>query len=112
MYQIQTRRDWLIRTSSAVAGAYLAGVPSIWTVTAPTAPVAVAKCMTYDSAELLVVMAKMFDRIGGLGRVAKGKTVAVKVNLTGEPARNRRKLGPRASRPHRTAVDSKVVLHH
>ena len=85
MYKLQTRREWLIRTSSAVAGAYLAGVPSIWTVTAPTAPVAVAKCMTYDSAELLVVMAKMFDRIGGLGRVTKGKTVAVKVNLTGGP---------------------------
>jgi hypothetical protein len=64
------------------------------------------------SGELLAAIAKMFDRIDGPGRVPKGKTIAVKVNLAGEPARNRRKLEPRASRPHRTAVDSKVVLDH
>jgi uncharacterized protein (DUF362 family) len=28
-------------------------------------------------------MARMFDQIGGLGRIVKGKTVAVKINLTG-----------------------------
>ena len=27
----------------------------------------------------------MFDQIGGLGRLVKGKTVAIKVNLTGDP---------------------------
>jgi uncharacterized protein (DUF362 family) len=27
----------------------------------------------------------MFDRLGGLGRIVKGKTVAIKVNLTGGP---------------------------
>jgi uncharacterized protein (DUF362 family) len=30
-------------------------------------------------------MQKMFDQLGGLGRLVKGKTVAMKVNLTGAP---------------------------
>ena len=30
-------------------------------------------------------MQRMFDQIGGLGRLVKGKTVAVKINLTGSP---------------------------
>lgn len=53
-------------------------------VTAPAAPVALAKCQSYD-AGLLPVLDKMFGQIGGLGRIAKGKTVAVKINLTGNP---------------------------
>jgi len=31
----------------------------------------------------LANLTKMFDQIGGLGRIVKGKTVAVKINLTG-----------------------------
>jgi uncharacterized protein (DUF362 family) len=30
-------------------------------------------------------MRKMFDQLGGLGRLVKGKTVAIKINLTGSP---------------------------
>jgi uncharacterized protein (DUF362 family) len=52
---------------------------------APAAPVAVARCKTYDSAELLPAMRRMFDQLGGLGRLVGGKTVAVKINLTGAP---------------------------
>ena len=50
---------------------------------APTAPVAIAKCKTY--AEYLPVMEKMIDQIGGLGKLVKGKTVAIKINFTGGP---------------------------
>jgi uncharacterized protein (DUF362 family) len=50
---------------------------------APTAPVSVARCKTYDAAELLPTMQKMFDQLGGLGRLVKGKTVAIKINMTG-----------------------------
>lgn len=78
-----TRRDWLLKTS-AVAGAWLAG-PSLSRAAAPTSPVAVARCRTYDQAELLPVMQKMFDQLGGLGKLVKGKTVAIKINLTGSP---------------------------
>ncbi len=52
--------------------------------TPPAAPVAVARCRTYG-AELLPVMERLFDQLGGLGRLVKGKVVAIKLNLTGSP---------------------------
>jgi uncharacterized protein (DUF362 family) len=51
---------------------------------APTAPVAVAKCPGYG-AELVPALQKMFDQLGGLDRIVRNKTVAIKVNLTGSP---------------------------
>ncbi|MGO9969790.1 MAG: DUF362 domain-containing protein [Bryobacteraceae bacterium] len=68
---------------STVAGAYLWEKPSIQAATAPASRVAVAKCKTYDSSELLPTLDKMFDQLGGLSRLVKGKTVAIKINLTG-----------------------------
>lgn len=55
-----------------------------WAAEAPAAPVALARCPSYG-AELLPALTTMFDQIGGLGRLVKGKTVAVKINLTGNP---------------------------
>jgi uncharacterized protein (DUF362 family) len=52
---------------------------------APVSRVAVSRCRTYDSAELVPAMERMFDRLGGLGRLVRGKTVAIKINLTGSP---------------------------
>jgi uncharacterized protein (DUF362 family) len=49
---------------------------------APAAPVAVASCRTYGP-ELTLSLNRMFDQLGGLGGIVKGKTVAMKVNLTG-----------------------------
>jgi len=49
---------------------------------APAAPVAIARCQSYG-AEFLSATEKMFDQLGGIGRVVKGKTVTLKVNLTG-----------------------------
>jgi uncharacterized protein (DUF362 family) len=57
--------------------------PKLLRAAAPTAPVAVAKCKTYG-AEFLPALAKMFDQIGGLGRLVKNKTVAIKINMTGD----------------------------
>jgi uncharacterized protein (DUF362 family) len=77
-----TRRQWFIRATQA-------GVPVLLArrlaAEPPTAPVAVARCKTYNAAELLPTMQKMFDQLGGLGRLVRGKTVAVKINLTGSP---------------------------
>ena len=69
-----------------VAGAYLAGVPSLRAAGAPATRVTVAKCRTYDSGELVPVLDRMFDELGGLERIVKGKTVAIKINLTGAPS--------------------------
>jgi uncharacterized protein (DUF362 family) len=52
---------------------------------APTSPVAVAPCKTYG-AELLPTLTRMMDQLGGLGKLVRGKTVAVKINLTGAPS--------------------------
>jgi uncharacterized protein (DUF362 family) len=86
MYSNCTRRQWL-KSASALGGACLAGTAFTRAVAAPapTAPVSVAKCQTYDPKELLSVMGKMFDQLGGVGQLVKGKTVAIKFNLTGSP---------------------------
>jgi uncharacterized protein (DUF362 family) len=55
-----------------------------WPAAGPAAPVALARCESYG-AELRPALTTMFDQLGGLGRLVKGKTVAVKVNLTGNP---------------------------
>ena len=73
-----TRREWLTATAAGVMARPALAVP------APTSPVSVARCRSYGP-ELLPVMAKMFDQLGGLGRLVAGKTVAMKVNLTGGP---------------------------
>jgi uncharacterized protein (DUF362 family) len=80
-----TRREWLTKAASALSGVYLSGSLPGKTMIAPTAPVAVARCKTYLKTELLPAMQKMFDQMGGLGRLVKGKTVGVKINLTGAP---------------------------
>jgi len=50
--------------------------------TAPAGPVSVAKVRSYDE-DLIAQFRTMFDQIGGIGGQVRGKTVAIKVNLTG-----------------------------
>ncbi len=50
------------------------------------AKVSVARCRSYGS-ELTATLEKMLDQLGGMGRLVKGKTVAMKVNLTGGATR-------------------------
>src|SRR5690349_16121408 len=76
--------NWSRRHFLGASAAFLAA-PRRVRADAPTSPVAVARCKTYKPSELLPVMEKMFDQLGGLGRLVKGKTVAAKINLTGSP---------------------------
>ena len=50
--------------------------------TAPSQPVSVAKIRTYDG-DLAAQFLTMFDQIGGISNQVRGKTVAIKMNLTG-----------------------------
>lgn len=75
-----SRRDWLRTAGMSAAGLCLA--PPVRAT--PSAVVSVAKSSEYGPA-LVPLMAKMFDQIGGLARLVGGKTVAVKLNLTGGP---------------------------
>jgi uncharacterized protein (DUF362 family) len=77
---LYTRRKLLQTTAAGFAGVALARA------NAPASRVAIARCRTYSPNELLPAMQKMFDQIGGLERIVKGKTVAVKINLTGAPS--------------------------
>src|SRR5664280_1046929 len=86
MHQNCSRREWLLRTAAVVPGAWLAGSPLGRAAVAPALPVAVARCQTYDKGELVATLSKMFDRLGGLGRLVSGKTVGIKINLTGDPS--------------------------
>ena len=76
-----TRRDLLTRAGIAALGAGV--LPrAARAVPSPAAPVALAQCPSYG-AELLPTLTRMFDQLGGLGGLVKGKTVAIKVNMTG-----------------------------
>jgi uncharacterized protein (DUF362 family) len=75
------RREFLKGLGLAAAGYYLRPA-DLLAASVPTAPVAVAQCATYGP-ELRATLARMFDQLGGLSRLVKGKTVAVKLNLTG-----------------------------
>ncbi|MBI3695879.1 MAG: DUF362 domain-containing protein [Acidobacteria bacterium] len=76
-----TRRQLL-----AVSGLSLAslgrGDPAAPAPRAPVAPVSIGKCANYDE-DLVSLLAKQFDQIGGVRRLVGGKTVAIKLNLTG-----------------------------
>jgi uncharacterized protein (DUF362 family) len=45
--------------------------------------VSIARCRDYDLAAVTSQLERMFDQIGGIERAVAGKTVAVKLNLTG-----------------------------
>jgi uncharacterized protein (DUF362 family) len=72
-----TRRELLTTAGAALT-------PRLARADAPGSKVAVAKCTDYGRS-LVPALDRMFDQLGGLGRLVKGKTVAIKVNLTGSP---------------------------
>ena len=65
---------------------------------APSAPVSVAKVAGYDQ-DLVAQFERMFDQIGGIGNLVRGKTVAMKLNLSGAAGRGRR-MGLSAGQTH------------
>src|ERR1035441_1109277 len=76
-----TRREWIALISAAplLKTRVLKAVPD-----APSATVAIAKCAAYDE-DVTARLATMFDQLGGLDRIVRGKTVTVKLNMTGSP---------------------------
>src|ERR1035437_8523252 len=51
---------------------------------APVSTVAIARCRTYQD-DLYNKLGRLFDQMGGIGPLVKNKTVALKLNLTGNP---------------------------
>jgi uncharacterized protein (DUF362 family) len=79
-----TRRQWLFAAGAGLTMRHAAA--------APAARVAVARCATYDSA-VLSSLRTMFDGLGGIGKLVAGKTVGIKINMTG-PMRARNGQNP------------------
>jgi len=75
-----TRREWIALISAAPllkAAPGQGGNP-------PAAPVAIAKCASYNE-DVTARLATLFDQLGGLDRMVRGKTVTIKLNMTGSP---------------------------
>ena len=79
-----TRREVL--AGAATAAAVTLGAPTLLKADAPAQPVAVVRCRNYND-DLTGKMSALFDQIGGIDKLVKGKTVALKLNLTGKPMR-------------------------
>ncbi|MCX7010371.1 MAG: DUF362 domain-containing protein [Kiritimatiellaeota bacterium] len=73
------RRDFLRVGTAALAGLAL---PPVRAVNTAGGKVAIVKCASYGS-EMARALAQSFALLGGLGALVKGKTVTVKLNLTG-----------------------------
>jgi uncharacterized protein (DUF362 family) len=52
-----------------------------------SARVAIVRCRSYQPNELEAALGRLMDQIGGIGALVKGKTVALKLNLTGNITR-------------------------
>jgi uncharacterized protein (DUF362 family) len=79
-----TRRQLLAGMGLAAGAVALGRSECSWAASSrvPTARVSVARCSSYDE-DLAAKLKTMFDQIGGIGKLVKGKTVAIKLNLTG-----------------------------
>lgn len=81
-----TRRGWL----RAAAGAATTVANSLQSASAqdraPASAVAIARCESYRTGVLKLQLEGLFDQLGGLTRLVSGKTVTIKLNLTGSPA--------------------------
>ncbi len=82
-----SRREFL--ATMAAAGAYMTSSRLLRGQEAPAGRVAVGRCAEYDR-QVVEVLAKLFDQIGGIDKMMRGKTVAVKINLTGGPTQRLR----------------------
>lgn len=78
-----SRRDF-IGAMGLVAGASVVRPSLLSAVPAPAGRVAIGMCPAYDR-QVADVLARMFDQLGGLDGLVRGKTVAIKLNMTGNP---------------------------
>jgi len=90
-----SRRDWLIGSLGA-AGLATGGLrgeasgqetPSATlpdrSTAAPSEPVSIQRCESFEPQELRAKLAAAFDQIGGIVPLVRHKTVTIKINLTG-----------------------------
>ena len=84
------RRLFLQQTSALAGLAATATVAPAWSApkasrSAPSLPVAIGRCRSYDPPQLEQTLHKALDQIGGIAELVRNKTVTIKLNLTGGP---------------------------
>jgi uncharacterized protein (DUF362 family) len=98
--------DRILSRRSLLGGLALAGISRA--KAAPASTVAIARCRTFDRAQIEQSLRTMFDQIGGIGSLVRNKTVAIKLNLTGQPQRF--PIDP--ALPYRTNPDTVLAAAH
>ena len=81
---LNTRRDVLTHTGTAIVAAL--GLPKLLRADAPASTVAIVRCRSYQQSDVISKLSSGFDQIGGIEKLVRGKTVGLKLNLTGNPA--------------------------
>jgi uncharacterized protein (DUF362 family) len=76
-----SRREFL-GVAGMAAGATIAQPALASMIPAPSSRVAIGICPQYDR-RVSDVLSAMFDQLGGLEKLVRGKTVAIKLNMTG-----------------------------
>jgi uncharacterized protein (DUF362 family) len=96
-----TRREWL---------ALIAAAPLLKadTAPAPSAPVSIAKCASYED-DVTAKLATMFDQLGGLAGLVRNKTVAIKLNMTGGAGKKLNGLAPASTHMTHPKVTAAAV---
>ncbi|MBV8808122.1 MAG: DUF362 domain-containing protein [Acidobacteriaceae bacterium] len=77
---VLSRRDLL--AAGATSAAALA-LPGLLRAEPPASRVAIVRCRDYN--DFSANLSTAFDQIGGIDKLVRGKTVALKLNLTGNP---------------------------
>ncbi|MHB1033955.1 MAG: DUF362 domain-containing protein [Pirellulales bacterium] len=88
-----TRREMLRRglavaglAATGTGGRVLAAPAGEKPKAAPSLPVAIGRCTSYEPQVVMARLNEALDLIGGIGPLVRGKTVTIKLNLTGGPS--------------------------
>ncbi|MBI4605913.1 MAG: DUF362 domain-containing protein [Planctomycetes bacterium] len=80
---------------------------------APAAPVAIARAADFDVKKLAEVLSSLFDKVGGIEKLVRGKTVTVKLNTTGNGRqRLRGRPAERTYQTHPNMVEALCGILH
>ncbi len=108
----RSRREFLGMAGASVLSALVGPssrvAASVAAAANPSAPVSIARCREYRREAISAALSTMMDQLGGLAPLVGGKTVAVKVNLTGDP--RGKALGLPASRTYQVHPDVVLAL--
>jgi len=78
-------RRAIVRGGAAAASLAALGIPTraVRAAPPPTSPVALGRCPTYEPGDVAACLSRLLDQLGGIGTLGAGKTVVIKVNVSG-----------------------------